>query len=1047
MKAVSFFVLIICVFVVFPIFSLADVGPSDDCNCNIPYDTSCPQGYYCSGTESCVVTGSYGDQCVRVLERCNGNDDDVDGQTDEGCDDDTDGYSDIYIRFYDSEDMDSIDFGDCHDVVGENSCGNNCNPSHQEICDGFDNNCNDDFWAQYWNLNNPDGIPASFVSRGIDENFDADGDTVTTCGTYTTGNIQYNRPHENHQSEGPDCDDSDPSRWKQLTYYSDADNDGYGASSGTTTTFCVGHNTAVEGWSLDNTDCDDTNPEAWELIAHYPDTDADGCGSANATPSQVCGGTSPAEGWSFNRDDCDDQDNLRCGNFYEICDGVDSDCDGQVIDEEECDFFEQYVYENNPLARVVRTYSQGITDVFVENNYATDETDILYTFSAVYDELRNPLTTKIDQFGDTVMIRDALGNTQNIVYDSVGRLDQITDASNRLARKEKYNTLSQLVWSYSLDSGEKTYVYDDNGNLLTMMVFNNPDTNSGNNAGQEAYRVNHEYDYKNRLVRSSYVSGQRIEEVFFYYDSYIGPSGTTNPAQSCIKDSSTSFDKLCKIVGRTTITYLYDRKGNVLEVKETIPDAATYGTPSQTSIDKTTRYEYSYSGAVKKIIYPNGLEVDQEYDSLGKLISLADQNGLVDVAYEFGDENEDGEKVGKLKKTSSPDFDTDYSYNECGHLAEITNPHFRENYAYDDVGNVISITDQNSHTAGYSYDSIYRLIHFDNIGDYYLDEPFNVTYSYDQMGNMLSRQTQSSGVKINRIIDASTSFSYGTDNKLDSAGDCTYIYDYEGKLVKQTCSYGRCINYDYYLDGFLKQIQISSLTEKNFAPNSGFECGTTTLNGNILPEGYSQIATGGVVSVGSNWGINSNGVIIHNNVSYQTRVGIHNINNIQLSNSLWTLSVYATHLQTGDHVNFAVADYCNNQLNYIREANILVEDNSLWTTPPNKNWKRFSISFTPQPCNGQYHGRVYLYDLENNSRGVFFDNVQLERGGLSVYDGLGQTFVYDPLGRRVLKINDFVSKPVGQEHFVTYLYGMESKPLMTFASTYSTSQPEYGGIS
>ncbi|MCA9580666.1 MAG: putative metal-binding motif-containing protein, partial [Myxococcales bacterium] len=139
-----------------------------------------------------------------------------------------------------------------------------------ETCDGHDNDC--------------DGF--------VDEDFDVDGDSYTTCGTRTTGG-----PGQPVDNGAADCDDRDG------------------------TTF-PGAKEACDG--RDN-DCNGTSDEGCGCTFG----DERPCGTAEGTCSvgrQVCEGGA----WSECRDGV-------APAAVEICDGLDDNCNGQIDDGAVCD--------------------------------------------------------------------------------------------------------------------------------------------------------------------------------------------------------------------------------------------------------------------------------------------------------------------------------------------------------------------------------------------------------------------------------------------------------------------------------------------------------------------------------------------------------------------------------------------------------------------------------------------------------------------------------------------------------------------------------------
>jgi gliding motility-associated-like protein len=323
---------------------------------------SAPDGYVpddtdCDDTNATVYPNA--------PELCDGLDNNCDGAVDEGV-------TTIYYA-----DTDADGFGDANEV-GVEACSppngtvdnnDDCDdanatvyPNAPEICDGLDNNC--------------DGV----VDEGVTTIYytDADGDGF---GDANATGVEACSPPNGTVDNNDDCDDTNATVYLNAPelcdgldnncdgvvdegvttiYYTDTDGDGFGDANAVGVEACSPPNGTVDN----NDDCDDTNatvyPNAPELCdgldnncdgavdeglttIYYADTDGDGFGDANAVGVEAC---SPPNGTVDNNDDCDDTNATVYPNAPELCDGLDNNCDGIILETELDDLADQVVNDS-----------------------------------------------------------------------------------------------------------------------------------------------------------------------------------------------------------------------------------------------------------------------------------------------------------------------------------------------------------------------------------------------------------------------------------------------------------------------------------------------------------------------------------------------------------------------------------------------------------------------------------------------------------------------------------------------------------------------------
>ncbi len=310
-------------------------GIDDDCDgdededfplvgqgCDGDDSDTCEAGVYvCAADGQGVVCDE--DPSTTNVERCDGVDNDCDGDIDEGCDDDGDGYCDDALVCLANVTLDVCPrgCGDCNDT------DENFNPGEEDFCDGVDNDC------------------SGAADEGCDDDGDGFCDSELGCDATISAGVC---------PEGcGDCADDDGSIFPGATELCDnIDNDcdvsvdedyPLGAECSAGQSECEAFGVFVCDFEQTGVVCTAEAlpgvPEVCDGLDNDCDSQLDedfalgeactiGVGACEASGVVVC----LADG----TDGCD----ATAGTpMFELCDAIDNDCDGEV-DEDVCAFID-----------------------------------------------------------------------------------------------------------------------------------------------------------------------------------------------------------------------------------------------------------------------------------------------------------------------------------------------------------------------------------------------------------------------------------------------------------------------------------------------------------------------------------------------------------------------------------------------------------------------------------------------------------------------------------------------------------------------------------
>jgi RHS repeat-associated protein len=357
-------------------------------------------------------------------------------------------------------------------------------------------------------------------------------------------------------------------------------------------------------------------------------------------------------------------------------------------------------------------------------------------------------TTSYNDIANTKTATDANGHPTVYAYD----LD-----NNLLSVKQYYSSTGYYITSYT---------YDLSGNLLTT-------TNA------DGATTSYKYNDLNELTKTTYPGNSYQTQS---YNAVGEMTGEVNPGGTQLNYTYDALNRMTQISypGGSTQKYTYDNDGNVLSIVNSAVttdyvynarDMVTNETEYISGSKYMVLYGYDQVGNVKSMVYPGGPNVTMKYDFENRITRVG---SLATISYTVDS---------TISKIVYGDGEaTTYSYNSMDRPSQVdmkTSSGVKEldlNYTYDSVGNVKTINGES-----YNYNWLNELT--------YASSPWpTTTYTYDPAGNMLNQTVGST----------TTTYTYGTNNELDSIGSVEFTYDGNGNthtIVNGSTTW--TYNYDY----------------------------------------------------------------------------------------------------------------------------------------------------------------------------------------------------------------------------------------------------------
>jgi RHS repeat-associated protein len=388
-----------------------------------------------------------------------------------------------------------------------------------------------------------------------------------------------------------------------------------------------------------------------------------------------------------------------------------------------------------------------------------------------------------DSRGNRTRRVNPLGGVTHYQYNSQDQLISQTDPDGRTFRFE-YASRGLLSGMTDGAGNATSYHYDARGRLAQGTDAN----------GQTSRR---EYDALGRVVR---ISSPGWAEERFQYDPAGNRIGWTD---SLNRSRRFEYDTLGRMVKEKAasgfeVSYQYDPMGNLSSWRDNQGGGEDYSyNGDQQVVEKKTlqgavyRFAYSPAGDLLSVTDPLGREKRFAYNGSGELAEVKEPNGSA-ARYSY-------DPAGRLSSAGHPGGgESRFSYDSSGNLVQTVNPLGPGvGYTYDPAGRLIS---QNSagQIRSYAYDVNGRL------QEERFPDQRKIMYQYDRLGNSTVADDGSFPVRISRDPQGrKTGIEYPALKR-----SLHYVYDAEGRCLKEVDSEGREIRYEYDQERRVKEIRL-----------------------------------------------------------------------------------------------------------------------------------------------------------------------------------------------------------------------------------------------
>ena len=419
-------------------------------------------------------------------------------------------------------------------------------------------------------------------------------------------------------------------------------------------------------------------------------------------------------------------------------------------------------------------------------------------------------------------VTDPNDQTTSYTYDALGRQTSVTYPA--------VNGAAATAYTYYNDNNNTMKTVDPDGHV-TISYFDGLSRETevqvmnGTNAFSTVYYT---YDWLDQVATKTTATGHTYT---YSYDWDGRLTNVTNPdgtyettAYNLTANTKTVTDE----DGHPTV-YQYNRDGWLTSVKEYNSSTTYYLTKYSYDLsgnmlsvtdakNQVTSYQYDDLNRLVTTTFPDSTYEAKTYDAIGNLLTRTTANGTT-ISYAY-------DSLNRLVNVTYPGSggNVTYTYDANGNRLSQVSPSAKDYYTYDArdrLTNQTEVVEGTSLTTLYAYDAA------GNVVQITYPDGYQLSIAYDGVGWL-----QSVGNRLTMVNGTNTvNYTYGSFNRLTSAGNVNYTYDANGDMITKSGGWA----YSYDNENRLTSVTHNGVTvQQNLYDGDGNRVEQTTHGGSVV---------------------------------------------------------------------------------------------------------------------------------------------------------------------------------------------------------------------